>query len=71
MLPINEVERSELSKEDKDKLELLLDRIERAAKAKDEVRTAEVVKDALDIAGKATGLVPAVLRAAGSVASLF
>ena len=68
---INEVERSELSKEDKDKLELLLDRIERAAKAKDEVRTAEVVKDALDIAGKATGLVPAVLRAAGSVASLF
>lgn len=68
---VNEVQSSELSAEDKERLELLLSGIERSAKSKDEAKTAERVKEALDIAGKATGLVPAVLQAVGSIASLF
>lgn len=68
---VNEVQSSELSAEDKERLELLLSGIERSAKAKDEGKTAERVKEALDIAGKTAGLVPTVLRAAGSIAGLF
>ena len=69
---INTVQQcNELNPGERDAVELAIHRMEDAARDKDEKGFAEKLSDAIDIASKAAGLVPAVVKAAGTIAGLF
>lgn len=57
-----------LAKEDKDALELALERMRKAASKGDEKGFAEKLKEALDIGTKAVGAIPLIANAAAAIA---
>lgn len=65
------VQRSELSQEEKDALELALFRMHSAAEEGDEEGFADKLSKALEIAKGAAGLVPAVVQAASAMMGAF
>lgn len=68
---VEATQRSELSPEDKDALELAISRMRTAAEGKDEKGFAEKLCGAIDIASKAAGLIPVVVQAAGQLSTLL
>ena len=65
------VQHSALSNVEKDALELAMSRMRNAAEKKNEKGFADKLKDAIDIASKAAGLVPAIVQAAGQLATML
>lgn len=68
---IDVVQGSNLTEEERDALELAMQRMRRAAETKDEEGFAAKLKQALEIVGKSVELIPDVVKAAGALTSLF